>query len=89
MLLLSSADIFQNLPFQNSFKNTIRVPNGSVPDQERLLIFACWVIFFMLLLSSADNFQNKLFQKVFSGTLFECQMIQIQIRTDIHYLHAG
>ena len=38
--------------------------------------------FFMLLLSSADFFQNKLFQNILSGTLSECQIVWIQIRTD-------
>ena len=37
----------------------------------------------MLLLSSADLFRNWLFQKILSGTLSECQMVWIQIRTDI------
>ena len=35
----------------------------------------------MLLLPSADFFQNLLFQKILSGTLSECQMVWIQIRT--------
>ena len=36
----------------------------------------------MLLVSFADFFQNHLFQKIISGTLPECQMVWIQIRTD-------
>ena len=36
MLFLSSADFFQNQLFQkNSFRNTISVSNGLVPDQAR------------------------------------------------------
>ena len=37
----------------------------------------------MLMLSSADFFQNLLFQKKISGSLSECQMVWIQIRTNI------
>ena len=37
----------------------------------------------MLLLSSAGFFQNLSFQKILSRTLSECQMVRIQIRTDI------
>ena len=36
----------------------------------------------MLLLSSADFFQNEPFQKILLGTLFKCQTVWIQIRTD-------
>ena len=36
----------------------------------------------MLLMSSADIFQNQFSQKILSGTLPECQMVWIQIRTD-------
>ena len=36
MILLSSADFFQNLLFsKNSFRNTISVSNGLDPDQDR------------------------------------------------------
>ena len=35
MLLLSSADFFQNYLFRNSFKNTFRVSNSWYPDQDR------------------------------------------------------
>ena len=34
-------------------------------------------------LLSADFFQNLLFQKIISGTPSECQMVWIQIRTDV------
>ena len=37
----------------------------------------------MLLLSSADFFQNYIFRKISSGTLSECQIVWILIRTDI------
>ena len=35
------------------------------------------------LLPFADIFQNSLFQKIISGTLSECQMVKIQIMTDV------
>ena len=39
MLLLSSADFFQNQLFQKeSFRNSIRVPNDLDPDQDRLCV---------------------------------------------------
>ena len=37
----------------------------------------------MLLLSSADFFQNQFFQTILSGALLECQMVWIQIRSDV------
>ena len=39
--------------------------------------------FLMLLLSSADFYQNFLFQKILSGTLSNCQIVWIQIRTKL------
>ena len=36
-----------------------------------------------LVLLSADFFQNYLFRKILSGIQSECQMVWIQIRTDI------
>ena len=38
--------------------------------------------FFLLLLSSADFFHYYLSQKIVSGTVSECQIVWIQIRTD-------
>ena len=35
MLLLSPADFFKIIFFKNSFRNTIRVSNSFVPDQDR------------------------------------------------------
>ena len=38
MLLMSSADLFSKLTFENnSFRNTIRVTNGLVSDQDDIL----------------------------------------------------
>ena len=45
-------------------------------------LFACLVIF-PDSLSSADIFQNYFFHKILSGTLSECQMVWIQIWTNI------
>ena len=38
MIVLSSADIFQNELFQKSFRNTFREPNGLDPDQDRRFV---------------------------------------------------
>ena len=43
---------------------------------------ACWVIFHAFVVV-CGLFQNSLFQEVLSGTPSECQMVWIQIRTDI------
>ena len=59
MLLLSSADFFQNYLFkQNSFRNTIRVSNGLDPDQDGHSVGPdlgrnCWLRY------SADDIQNS------------------------------
>ena len=42
------------------------------------------VIFHPFVVTSADFFQNHFFfQKILSGTLSECKLVRIQIRTDI------
>ena len=63
---------------------SVSIPWGGPRFFDELTILTlCMLGIFMLLLSSTIFFKVNFFQMLLSGTLSECQLVLIQIKTDV------